>query len=846
MKKLFCLATLLSAVTSAPAMMFVGPWTPMFQGVDHAVGTNFPSTVVTNNGVALMNATLQVVHCVRVDLTDPGVRLFATPPAPGYIANYRETLSLSISNFIRSYGVQVAANANYYYVNPGGSDPSAEGLPSDNEGLLISNGQVVSSDGVRLVSLLFTTNNTPVLNLDSRPPNTNTAGIFTAVAGYYPVLTNGVNLWAFYANSLSAFYTPGDTTIHQLQPRTVFGISQDRRYLFLMTVDGRQGGYSNGALDVDMGMWMLQFGAWDAVNMDGGGTTAMYSTDGAGNPVPLNHSSYVAGAGRERIVGNHFGVYAAALPGSDVKLVFGLTNGWKYTTTNLDGVNWQAPAYDDSTWSGPGPGVLWTDSAHPIGGNTAIQFLPLGTQMPLNTNVSPALPYLTYYFRTHFTYADRLAGIKLTFSNYLDDGAAFYLNGVEINRAFLPKPATNSAVATNYNCHPSGNATCPYVFDIAGDLATNLHCGDNVLSVEVHNYSVGSPDMTFGSALLYLLPPPPPPFFCNLVVVPAETSAAITWTTLSNATAQVSYGLGTNLDQVTALDATLSTNHSITLTGLQPSGDYSFVLVGTGGGDTYTTNGSFSTLAFYASLVSLENSWTYTTNNLDGVPWQQPSYDDSAFLGQGPALLHVETNPDVYPRVTPLPATADGLPFLTYYFRTHFICNTNPAGLALIFTNYIDDGAMLYLNGTELQRVRMPPSPQPVTYVDLAVGCPPVNCDAVASAPDVFRISGDLMTNLVVGGDNVLAAEVHQRSAGSSDIVFGSVVGLVPLLISETTLRITRSGLVTTVAWDGSGFTLQQASSLDSKVWTDVPGPLKTSPYSVTNSAAETFYRLRN
>jgi len=61
---------------------------------------------------------------------------------------------------------------------------------------------------------------------------------------------------------------------------------------------------------------------------------------------------------------------------------------------------------------------------------------------------------------------------------------------------------SNSTLASAYNCS-SGDATCPYVFTIAGDLITNLVSGDNVLAVEAHNYKTNSSDVTFGSAALY-------------------------------------------------------------------------------------------------------------------------------------------------------------------------------------------------------------------------------------------------------------------------------------------------------------------------------------------------------
>ncbi len=936
MKRLFCLAALFAVLSVSHATLVVSPWNPLFKGIDHAVGTNFPSTIVTNNGVIFTDSTLQVVHCLRIDLTDPTVQLFATPRATNYVAGSRETLSLTVSNFVKKYGLAVATCGNFYDVG-GGTDPTSEGLSANAHGALISKGVVVSAaDTVRSASLLFTTNNVPIWNLTNNSPSTPTTGIFTAVTGFYPLLTNGVNVWNLYFSAFSAAYPDG--SIHGLQPRTAFGTSQDKHYLFLMTIDGRQGTYSNGALDADSAMWMLLFGAWDAINMDGGGSTAMYmaGTYPGDMPIALNHSSYpdTVNPKRERIIGAHFGVYAQPLappfilnvtstpamttadiswtttaladsqveygltpsygslspldptfvtdhlvtltgltPGTryyyrvlssdgltlyrsgasttfsttnnaTVAMIYDLTKGWKYSTNNLDGTNWQASGYNDSAWSS-GLGVLWTDLVNPGTGNPAIQFLPLNTEMPLNSVVDPNgsyYPLITYYFRTHFTYTNSPSGVTLTFSNYIDDGAAFYLNGVEINRTNLAVGATHATLASGFNC--AGNADCPYVFSVSG---ANLQSGDNVVAVEVHNYSSHSPDITFGQALLSAVPPSLPPFISGLAVIPGETSATVSWTTLSNSTSRVAYGLTTSLTTSTPIDANLVSNHSVTITGLVPLTNYYFQVISTLGASTYTSNGTFSTVPFYVDLVSPTQTWSYTTNNQNGVNWQAPGFDESLMLGQGPALLYIETNPAVAPRNTPLPA-AGGLPFPTYYFRTHFNFDTNLAGFSLVFTNYIDDGAVFYLNGTEIQRVRMAPAPTPVVYTDFATDCPhPVDCDAVTNAPDIFRISGDLLTNLIAGVENILAVEVHQRAASGSDIVFGSSLGLVRALASETDLDINLSGNIATISWDGLGFTLQQASTvMGTNVWSDVAGLVKTSPYSVTNPPATTFYRLRN
>src|SRR5206468_12421921 len=173
-----------------------------------------------------------------------------------------------------------------------------------------------------------------------------------------------------------------------------------------------------------------------------------------------------------------------------------------------------------------------------------------------------------------------------------------------------------------------------------GNQITNLHNGDNVLAVEVHNFAAHSPDITFGQALFSSVPPPPPPvlpFLTNLVVNPGETTALITWTSLSNSSSQVQYGLTTNLGSSTALDATPVTNHSVALSGLLELTNYYFRVLSSLGATQYTAAGTFTTVPFYISLVSLSNIWAYHPNNLDGISWQDPAYDESQFLGFGPA-----------------------------------------------------------------------------------------------------------------------------------------------------------------------------------------------------------------
>jgi exopolysaccharide biosynthesis protein len=907
------------------AQMVVTSWSPIFKGIDHAIGTNFPDGTIPR---------LQVVNCVRVDLTDPDVELFTTPRATNYIADNTETYTTTVSNFLKRHNLKVAINANFYWSYCcGGSNPTAEGVASAVFGYFVSTGQVVSlPDGTppndvnkRGASLLFTTNKVPSFIFDNYTAGPYTNGTYTAVTGYYPVLSAGENI-----GDLAAINFP-DPSFHDAQPRTAFGVSEDRRYLFLMTIDGRQQ-QSQGAIDTEIAMWFLQFGAWDGIVMDGGGSTSMYRADCAGNPLALNRSSYppTVNPRRERYIGAHFGVRAKTLESfiSDLSaaggtttatvswttpedatsqveygltpsygtlspldstlvtnhtvglsgltpgrvyyyrvlsvvggtpysspcpntfqttnfgggLLFGMTTTWKYQTNNLDGVNWHAVGFNDVSWpSGPGP--MWSDSRFfQDRGIPNLQSEASGTKIPLDPSTS--FPYVTHYFRKSFVYTNTLSGLTLTFSNYVDDGAVFYLNGQEIFRTNMPPGQIfNSTLA---NSSPCPNATCPMVFTLTGAELSGLVAGTNVLAVELHNVQINSADTTFEGALMYTLPPPPPPFIANVNVLPGETDATITWTTRSNSTSQILYGPTPTFGSSTPLDTNRVSNHAMVLTGLQPLAQYYFRLVSSNGASQEVYDGTFTTVPLVVPLVTFSNAWKFASYNLDGVNWTARDYDGSAWEGEGPALLYIENNSDVIPRNTPLPSASGGLPFSTYYFRTHFNLVNPPAGYALVFSNFIDDGAVFYLNGIEVARVRMDPAPAPVGYSSLATACPPNGCDATFETPDMFRIGGDAMTNLVVG-DNVLAAEVHQQSSASSDIVFGAAVFLVRATAGETKLRISLTNSAPCVSWDGEFLTLQQASVFGgSNVWSDVPGPIRSSPYCISNPVSTTFYRLRN
>lgn len=96
---------------------------------------------------------------------------------------------------------------------------------------------------------------------------------------------------------------------NELHPRTAFGCSEDKSTLYFLVVDGR--GMSAGCTTKVLGEIIHYYGAYTAVNWDGGGSSCMYVSPFG----PLNNGS----DGSERAVGN--AMYAVANVPDDSRTV---------------------------------------------------------------------------------------------------------------------------------------------------------------------------------------------------------------------------------------------------------------------------------------------------------------------------------------------------------------------------------------------------------------------------------------------------------------------------------------------------------------------------------------------
>lgn len=292
MRTRFLLGLAILSAVGLRAEITVGPWTPLYQGVEFAKGS-----------ADAKEPHLQEVRAVRVDLRDPDVELFTTPSngeAP------LETTSETTSEFLTHYHLAVAINANFY-------TPCCTQGDKDLIGLAISRGELVSppaAKGVGTAVLAVTKAN--VATITRTDANFSPKEFWTAVAGSEIVLAHG------------APTEVKDTTFNKVtHPRTAVGVSADGRYLLLMVIDGRQPGYSDGATMAEVAAWLARFGASDGLNLDGGGSTALVC-DHDGKPEVLNQPSGVAlgssdnagktgGERQQRSNGNNLGVLAKAL-----------------------------------------------------------------------------------------------------------------------------------------------------------------------------------------------------------------------------------------------------------------------------------------------------------------------------------------------------------------------------------------------------------------------------------------------------------------------------------------------------------------------------------------------------
>ena len=217
---------------------------------------------------------LMKIHIVRVDLKDGKYGFFTTPKPAEWGQNMPEenakdlkivTRRQSAKAFMQpkkegGYGVDMLVAVNASPWTPW-KEPWNHKFAC-HMGLTVAQGEILDTNDLGRPSFIVYKNGKVDFRTDKNKATIKNEDLYISVPGFAVILDNGtVTPWA-----------ADDKSVH---PRTGYGLSKDRRYLYFIVVDGRQKDYSIGATTGEIAQLLKEYGAEDALNMDGGGSTTL-------------------------------------------------------------------------------------------------------------------------------------------------------------------------------------------------------------------------------------------------------------------------------------------------------------------------------------------------------------------------------------------------------------------------------------------------------------------------------------------------------------------------------------------------------------------------------------------
>jgi len=239
-----------------------------------------------------------IYHVIKIDLEAEGIEFFVTPSddIEGFVYEAR-----TVSQFLDEFDLQIAINGDFFdpfwAVSPWDYYPkSGDGVNS--RGLSISEGEIATDGYVRrsAYSTMYITPDNEVI-FDSPPEE-----IDSAISGYLRFVRDG---------RIIPLGTSG--YLSNPHPRTAIALNQAGDTLMLFIVDGRQPNFSDGITIPDFARIIIEHGGFNALNLDGGGSSAMVMEGENGRPRQLSFPIHTRIPSRERPLGNHFGVSALRL-----------------------------------------------------------------------------------------------------------------------------------------------------------------------------------------------------------------------------------------------------------------------------------------------------------------------------------------------------------------------------------------------------------------------------------------------------------------------------------------------------------------------------------------------------
>lgn len=238
----------------------------------------------------------QRVWITRVDLRAPGVRLQLTEPADfeGEEAKF-ETRCANTLEFARHTGVQLAFNTSAF-----GPFRARMGQPMNVAGFAATAGRVYSKPEKDYGALLIDREGRASL----RGAAQDDGAAWHAVPGFRMLLDDG---------RIVVPQQEADSNFGGVNPRTAVGVDREGGTLWIVVADGRQRGVAVGWTLVELAALMESLGCWDALNLDGGGSSTFVIEDESGVHRVVNTPVGAGVAGSLRQVAHNVGFY---LPGT--------------------------------------------------------------------------------------------------------------------------------------------------------------------------------------------------------------------------------------------------------------------------------------------------------------------------------------------------------------------------------------------------------------------------------------------------------------------------------------------------------------------------------------------------
>ncbi len=161
------------------------------------------------------------------------------------------------------------------------------------------------------------------------------------------------------------------------------------------------------------------------------------------------------------------------------------------------------------------------------------------------------------------------------------------------------------------------------------------------------------------------------------------------------------------------------------------------------------------------TFIARGDDWKYLDNGSDqGTVWKDVSFPDGSWVSGKSILGYNSTAASRLENTTVSYGPNASNKYITTYFRkTIFIADTSTFNQFQL-NMYLDDGAVIYVNGVESNRINLPAGT--ITYTTTATTA--VGTAAWASYP--------ISKSLFMNGNNVIAVEVHQQAITSSDMNF--------------------------------------------------------------------------